>query len=206
MRSLLHKHLQENEIRHQRLLVKSVTCNSQQNSHLIKQYEILEDRLSNLEIRVNNLEKDDDANVQRIKDLEERTSKFQSQYTGRVNSLEKAIASGSHSMPTATPSRGIDVAVLQTAVSSDDTQLLRRVPELFTKQEEISRAVEKLMSSSVDQELRIQLLEQATHNGILVWKIDEVARRMDEAVKGITVSLFSAPFYSDARGYKMCAR
>ena len=187
------------------MLVKNVTCNTQQNSYLLKQYEILEDRLSNLEIRVNNLEKGDDANVQRIKDLEERTSKFQSQYTGRVSSLEKAIASGSHSMPTATPSRGIEVAMLQGA-SSDDTQLLRRVPELFTKQEEISRAVEKLMSSSVDQELRIQLLEQATHNGILVWKIDEVARRMDEAVKGITVSLFSAPFYTDARGYKMCAR
>lgn len=70
----------------------------------------------------------------------------------------------------------------------------------------MSRTVEKLMSSSVDQELRIQLLKQATHNGILVWKIDEVSRRMDEAVKGTTVSLFSAPFYSDSRGYKMCAR
>ena len=75
--------------------------------------------------------------------------------------------------------------------------------ELVSKFEGLNKAVEKLR---VDQELRIQLLEQATHNGILVWKIDEVNRRMDEAVKGITVSLFSAPFYSDPRGYKMCAR
>ena len=187
------------------MLVKNVTFNTQQNSYLLKHYETLEDRLSNLEIRVNNLEKGDDANVQRIKDLEERTSKFQSQYTDRVSALENSLVSGSHLMPTAIRSRGIEVAMLQGA-SSDDTQLLRRVPELFTKQEEISRAVEKLMSSGVDQELRIQLLEQATHNGILVWKIDEVARRMDEAVNGITVSLFSAPFYTDTRGYKMCAR
>ena len=161
---LLVKHLQENEIYHQQLLVK----------------------------RVGNLEKD---HAKRITDLEERTSKFQSQ----------TIASGTQSMPTATPSRGIDAAVLPT-VSSDDGQLLRRVPELFTKQEEMSKAIEKLMISSVDHELRVQLLEQATHNGVLVWKIDEVTRKMDEAVKGITVSLFSAPFYSDPRGYKMCAR
>jgi len=58
------------------------------------------------------------------------------------------------------------------------------------------------MSSSLDQELRIQLLEQATYNGILMWKIDEIGRRMDGAIKGI----FSAPFYSDPRGYKMCDR
>lgn len=62
------------------------------------------------------------------------------------------------------------------------------------------------MSSSVDQELRIQLLEQATYNGVLVWKIDDVQCRMDEAVKGITISFFSPPFYTDPRGYKMCAR
>ena len=157
-----------------------------------------------MEMRVNNLEKGNDTNVQRIKDLEERMSIFQNQYTSRVGYLEKVIGSGSHSMPTVIPrcSIGIEVAMLQGASS----QLLRRVPELFAKQEETSRNLEKLMSSSIDQELRIQLLEQATHNGVLVWKIDEVARRMDEAAIGITVSLFSAPFYTDPRGYKMCAR
>ena len=79
------------------------------------------------------------------------------------------MASGSQSMLTATPSRGIEATMLP-PVSSDDAQLLRRVPELFTKQEEMSRAVEKLISSSIDQELHIQLLEQATHDGVLVWK------------------------------------
>ena len=59
------------------------------------------------------------------------------------------MASGGQSMPTATPSRGIEATVLP-PVSSDDAQLLRQIPELFTKQEEMSRAVEKLMSSSVD--------------------------------------------------------
>ena len=205
MRSLLNDHIKEKEVHHQHLLIKTVSANSQQNSELVKAFQILEDQISNMEIRISNLEKDHDANSQRLDDLEEKTNKFQGQYTVRMNSLEKAFSSGSQPIPTITSSRGIETAIPPT-LSSNDGQLLRRVPELFTKQEEISRAVEKLMSSSVDQELRIQLLEQATYNGVLVWKIDEVSRRMDEAVKGITVSLFSAPFYSDPRGYKMCAR
>ena len=206
MRSKLIKHIQENEVHHQRLLVKTVSAKPQHNSDLVKAVQILEDRISNMEIRMSSLEKDHDANTQRVDDLEEKTNKFQGQYTVRMNSLEKAFTSGSQSIPTITSSRGVETAIPPTLSSSNDGQLLRRVPELFTKQEEMSRAIEKLMSSSVDQELRIQLLEQATYNGVLVWKIDEVSRRMDEAVKGITVSLFSAPFYSDPRGYKMCAR
>lgn len=186
------------------MIVNSTVANAQQNARLNSLLQLLEDQLSNLAIRVSNSEKEHDANTQRIESLEERITKFQGQCTGRINSLEKVFSSGSQSMPMVTHSRGFEAAMLTS--SSDDAQLLRRVPELFTKQEEMSRAVEKLMSSSVDQELRIQLLEQATYNGILVWKIDEVSRRMDEAIKGITVSLFSAPFYSDTRGYKMCAR
>ena len=207
MRSLLIEHIKENEVQHQRLLVKTVSANAQQYSDLVKAVQILEDQISSMEIRMGSLEKDHDANTQRINDLEEKTNKFQGQYTVRMNLLEKAFASGSggQSIPTITSSRRVETAI-PPMLSSNDGQLLRRVPELFTKQEEMSRAVEKLMSSSVDQELRIQLLEQATYNGVLVWKIDEVSRRMDEAVKGITVSLFSAPFYTDPRGYKMCAR
>ena len=76
MRSLLDKHLQEKSIRHHRLLVKNVTANAQQNSHLLKVFEILEDQLSNLRICVANLEKDHDDNAEHIKGLEERKSKF----------------------------------------------------------------------------------------------------------------------------------
>ena len=116
---------------------------------------------------------------------------IQSQLDSRVTNLEKERISNA---------RCIEYR------ANDDVWLQRMVPELLTKQEETSKAVEKLMTSSVDQELRIQLLEQATYNGILLWKIDEVSRMADEAVQGITVSLFSPPFYTDPRGYKMCAR
>ena len=49
--------------------------------------------------------------------------------------MEKVIASGSHSMPTTTPSRGIDVAMLQAT---------RRVLDLLTKQEETSRGCREI--------------------------------------------------------------
>ena len=185
-------------------MVKRVYDNTQQNTQMTSTVQLLEDQLSNLSIRITTIEKEHDENAQRLAQLEERMSKFQSQYIGKINSLEKTLNSGAHSMPPAVPVRGTEVAMLSS--SENSAQLMHRVPELINKHEELNRAVEKLMSSSVDQELRIQLLEQATHNGILVWKIDEVSRRMDEAVKGMTVSLFSAPFYSDPRGYKMCAR
>jgi len=185
-------------------MVKRVCDNTELNAQTASTVQLLEDQLSNLSIRIGTIEKEHDENAQRLAQVEERMSKFQSQYTGKINSIEKTLNSGAHSMPPAVPTRGTEVALLSSSESS--TSVMHRVPELITKQEELNRAVEKLMSNNVDQELRIQLLEQATYNGILVWKIDEISRRIDEAAKGITVSLFSAPFHSDPRGYKMCAR
>ena len=66
--------------------------------------------------------------------------------------------------------------------------------------------MDRSVSSCLDQELRIQLLERATYNGILLWKVDEFARRRKEAIDGVTMSLYSTPFYTGRHGYKMCAR
>ncbi|XP_078097875.1 TNF receptor-associated factor 3-like isoform X2 [Mustelus asterias] len=55
-------------------------------------------------------------------------------------------------------------------------------------------------------DLRFQLLETASYNGRLVWKIRDYARRKQEAVSGKTLSLYSQPFYTSPFGYKMCAR
>ena len=60
--------------------------------------------------------------------------------------------------------------------------------------------------SCLEQELRIQLLERATYDGILLWKIDEFDRRRREAIDGTTMSLYSTPFHTSHHGYKMCAR
>ena len=53
------------------------------------------------------------------------------------------------------------------------------------------------------QELRLQLLECA--KGILLWMIDKFKQRRKEVVDGITLSIYSTPFFS-RHGYKMCAK
>lgn len=55
-------------------------------------------------------------------------------------------------------------------------------------------------------DLRFQILETASYNGILMWKIRDYSRRKQEAITGRTVSLYSQPFYTSRFGYKMCAR
>jgi hypothetical protein len=55
---------------------------------------------------------------------------------------------------------------------------------------------------SVDQ--RVQ--ELMLLNGVLLWKIADIERRIKDAVSGKTLSIDSKPFYSSKNGYKMCAR
>ncbi|XP_028822582.1 TNF receptor-associated factor 3 [Denticeps clupeoides] len=57
-----------------------------------------------------------------------------------------------------------------------------------------------------DMDLRFQVLETASYNGTLIWKIRDYKRRKQEAVSSKTLSLYSQPFYTGYFGYKMCAR
>ena len=81
-----------------------------------------------------------------------------------------------------------------------------RVESLHARVVELEHSVDRSLSSCLDQELRIQLLERATYNSILLWKVDKFERRRKEAKEGITLSLYSTPFYTNRHGYKMCAR
>ena len=65
---------------------------------------------------------------------------------------------------------------------------------------------EHSLESCLDLDLRIQLNEHATYNGIFIWKINDFAHRRREAVNGVTQSLYSSPFYTSQHGYKMCIR
>eukprot|EP00731_Ephydatia_muelleri_P015024 Em0008g744a len=84
--------------------------------------------------------------------------------------------------------------------------ILERVGNISVKTTELEHGLDRCLSSCLDQELRLQLLERATYNGVLQWKIDDFARRRKEAVDGVTMSLYSIPFYTSRHGYKMCAR
>uniref|UniRef100_A0A672V7H7 TNF receptor-associated factor n=1 Tax=Strigops habroptila TaxID=2489341 RepID=A0A672V7H7_STRHB len=48
--------------------------------------------------------------------------------------------------------------------------------------------------------------EQASYDGIFLWKITDVGRKLQDSVTGRTVSLFSPAFYTAKYGYKVCLR
>ena len=99
---------------------------------------------------------------------------------------------------------------VHTGVLGASTKYSEATPQQFmtlsAKVAKIDHSLDRCLSSSLDQELRLQLLERATYNGILLWNIDDFNRRRQEEVDGVTLPLYSIPFYTSQHGYKMCAR
>ena len=54
--------------------------------------------------------------------------------------------------------------------------------------------------------LTLQTLQATSYDGKYIWKIPDITRRRRDALLGKTVSLYSAPFYTDRFGYRMCLR
>ena len=170
----------------------------------------LEQRFSYTERRVDSLDQRigipsdrrerSDQNGSKFNNLEKEITHMKSQ----IEQLQRTPRSGF----TTLSEYGTDVHTggsLATA-SHSGTPTLQQFEALGSKVTELDHSLDRCLSSSLDQELRLQLLERATYNGILLWKIDDFARRRREAVDGVTLSLYSTPFYTSRHGYKMCAR
>ncbi|NWR57626.1 TRAF2 factor, partial [Bucorvus abyssinicus] len=48
--------------------------------------------------------------------------------------------------------------------------------------------------------------EQASYDGVFLWKITDVGRKLQDSVTGRAVSLYSPAFYTARYGYKVCLR
>ena len=70
----------------------------------------------------------------------------------------------------------------------------------------LSTSIELLNQNISDLNLRQQLYENTSYNGRLVWKIDGIAKRLDNAITGKITALHSAPTFTDVYGYKFCGR
>ena len=57
-----------------------------------------------------------------------------------------------------------------------------------------------------DRDLKLQMLECTSHDGVFLWKINKFQDRFREAVDGKTISIYSPPFYTSRYGYKLFAR
>ena len=70
----------------------------------------------------------------------------------------------------------------------------------------LSNEVSLLNRQFCDLNLRQQLFENSSFDGKLVWKVDNITSRMQQAISGQITALHSAPAYTHRHGYKFCAR
>ncbi|KPP71238.1 TNF receptor-associated factor 3-like, partial [Scleropages formosus] len=87
--------------------------------------------------------------------------------------------------------------------TSSGTQTLKTLEQQMSRHDDMLSVHEIRLA---DMDLRFQVLETASYNGTLIWKIRDYKRRKQEAVASKTLSLYSQPFYTGYFGYKMCAR
>ena len=95
-----------------------------------------------------------------------------------------------------------------------DVQTLQR--KLQIAEETIKRLERKVEASEhmlsvrnialADLEEYVRQTEVTSHDGVLLWKIDNFSKRKNDAISGRQTSFYSPCFYTSRHGYKMCAR
>ena len=95
---------------------------------------------------------------------------------------------------------------LQIPVLGAGGKLKRDVEELKSKVSVMDNKSQELGKSVADIDLKLQLQENKTMNGELIWKIDKIDFRMAQAKMGKVVVLHSAPCYTKQYEYKYCTR
>ena len=225
-------HLEQKAVYHAQIQSDFLEEQRQNHSKLTLSFEHLLERVSSLETRSNAIERLQDALEQQIEFLDDRRDRHADQNGTKIEFIEEQTAQNT-SMISQIDKRVSDLEIRggqfgtgqtsgyhtgSTAYGSgtqptpnyqgfgDSNISPQRVEAIHSRVVELEHSVDRALSSCLDQELRIQLLERATYNGVLLWKIDEFDRRRREAVDGVTMSLYSTPFYTSRHGYKMCAR
>ncbi|NXD96200.1 TRAF2 factor, partial [Chaetorhynchus papuensis] len=108
------------------------------------------------------------------------------------------------------------VAVLNKEVESSNLEILafRRQSELDQniirglelKIAELHRCLTQKDAGLSSLHKSLLFSEQASYDGIFLWKITDVGRKLQDSVTGRTVGLYSPAFYTAKYGYKVCLR
>lgn len=81
-----------------------------------------------------------------------------------------------------------------------------KIEQMQNKIRALERTVALKDMSMADLELRAQSMEAVSYDGTFMWKVTDFSKKHQDAMNGRTISIYSPPFYSSRRGYKMCAR
>ena len=96
--------------------------------------------------------------------------------------------------------RKVSTVARQQESSNGTTDRLQRQFESMSH----SLALRNVMLTDLNESVRQQ--EISSHDGILLWKITEFAKKRQDAVSGHQTSSYSPCFFTSRYGYKMCAR
>ena len=80
------------------------------------------------------------------------------------------------------------------------------VGTLQTATDQCTKAITQVNSMVNEVGLKVDILAVRSINGILIWKVNEVEKRIEEAKSGKILSLYSPPFFTSLHGYRMCLR
>ena len=72
--------------------------------------------------------------------------------------------------------------------------------------EDVTASIKVLNQNISDVNLRQQLFENTSYNGRLIWKINDITKRLNQAIIGSVTALHSAPAFTNIYGYKFCGR
>ena len=92
------------------------------------------------------------------------------------------------------------------AINMKIEQNTENVGTLQTQMDQCTKAITQVNSMVNEVGLKVDILAVRSVNGILIWKVDEVEKRVEEAKSGKILSLYSPPFFTSLHGYRMCLR
>ena len=170
-------------------------------SHIVKL------KQSNLTLKQSNDEKDI-----KIQEFEKQVNKFKEQNvaltktTDEMSSNLKIVSETVNALKKEVEILKDEPIQPQIPILGVGGKLKRDVEELKSKIGNMQDKNQDLSKSLGDMDLKVQLQENKTLNGELIWKIDKIDFRMAQARSGKVVVLHSVPCYTKQYEYKYCTR
>ncbi|XP_013381076.1 TNF receptor-associated factor 3 [Lingula anatina] len=173
--------------------------------HFDKKYQKVNIEIQKTAEKLNKLSLDN--TVGNLEDKIKKSEKFLAGQSARVMKLEETLQAA--------------------AVEGDVVRQTIEIADIMEKQGNHERRIQRLENSNEQMQkllashdlqlrqhedrmsdiaLRFCTQESTSYDGTLIWIIKDYIRLKRDACTSRTLSLYSQPFYSSSRGYKMCAR
>ena len=163
----------------------------QNNQHVHSQYQINHDNYTNLQSQNEAVQNEQITRLQeKIVDLEKKLSTNQEQTSIQIRMLTESLSKHFKK-------------IKKNKTVKEDGVFLKNIENKIS---EFENTTVKNSSSINDVDLRLQLHENTIINGHLIWKIDNLQKRRNDAITGKITALHSAPCFTSQYGYKFCLR